>query len=599
MNLTRLIHIALTIALTLPGCDEDTHATDAGPNSRTLSVIKPYGPDVGLRPGAEAQLQVRYASATGAIIAGSQVRFAIFGDPSGSTLSFDRVDTDTRGVAAITVRAGAGSSRFRVTASAPGAADASFYIEVSDKGFGSISVSARYSGALPRIQLTATTHLLLPGGSCAGLDPLSPSGVLRVRTATKLQDPVLFTAIALGSARAVLTRAATTDGRARASGCVEVPGSVLKADRVLSLAIQLKDLQPRIQGSYQLETVVVIPGGGGSPAWPRPMADALAPWSDLSDCKRDPAQALLDCVVDAMDSTDPLDCVVANPSAQAAAIQAERGALSAGCRGIHTVRVTPSLEKLVHARMELNGKTTLAALATIPQAAQTQLARITLGSTLTLTPLSSGGNAVARHQLDSVAVGQIGAAVTFKVSEIGLVNWSANAVEASVNNTWTLKLARHQLSLRPGLLAREALSRGVLKPAKLAGDAPALVAQLLALLQISSGGKELKGCDALQSMVCNAARLPPTCLGNACQLGATALATRLDSGFTSMDKHAAADLTLSGEVGLKDEDGDLKIDGLGSATLPGIWDLRLAMGDDLVTPGEAKFTGKPTSATAP
>ena len=598
MNLHRTVPILILFALI--GCDEDTPVADTGPDSRTLSVVKGYGPDVGLRPGAEAQLRVRYTAPSGVAIKEGQVRFAIFGDPSGSTLSADRANTDANGVATITVRAGAGNSSFQVTASAQGSADALFYIEVSDKGFGSISVSAQYSGALPRIQLVSITHFLLPGGACVGVDPISPSGVLRSRNATKLEEAVLFTAIALGSARAVLTRAVTSDGRARASGCVEVPGSVFKADRLLALTVELRDLAPRLQGEYQLDTVVTLPGGSASaPSWPRPLADALTPWDDLSDCKRDPAQKLLDCVVDAMDAADPLDCVVAQPSAAAAAIQAERGALTSGCRGIYTVRATPSLEKQLYARMELKGKTTLSALAQIPAAARTQFSRLTLTSTLTLTALSSESRAVGRHELESVALGPSTSAASFKVSEIGLANWSAHPVEARVSNTWVLKLSSHQLSLRLGLLAREALSRGVLKPAKLPGASTALVAQILGLLKIDSGGKSLTGCDALQDMVCSAARLGPKCLGQACQLGAAALATSLDQGFSLLDKHAAADLTLSGEVELKDESGDLKIDRLGTTALPGVWQMTLALGAELAVPGEAKFTGKPKVKSSP
>ena len=598
MKMNRALHILLLFALL--GCDEDASAVDAGPNSRSLTVANPGGPDVGLRPGAEAQLRVRYTAPAGVAIEAGQVRFAIFGDPSGSTLSTDEATTDAKGVAVITVRAGAGTSSFRVIASAQGAGNANFYIEVSDKGFGSLSVSAQYSGALPRIQLVSITHFLLPGGSCAGVDPISPGGVLRTRKAAKLEEAVLFTAITLGSARAVLTRAVTADGRARASGCVEVPGSVLKADRVLALAVQLHDLAPLIQGTYKLDTVVALPGGtSGAPSWPRPLADALTPWRDLTDCKRDPAQILLDCVVDAMDTADPLDCVVANPSASAAAIQAERGALTTGCRGSYTVRATPSLEKLLQARMELKGKATLSALALVPASAQTQLASLTLSSTLTLTALSSAGKAVGRHELDSVTLGPSTSAVTFKASEIGLVNWSAYPVEASVSNTWTLKLGSHQLSLRPGLLAREALSRGVLKPAKLPEVSTTLVSLLLGLLQIDSGGKNLTGCEALETMVCDAARLGPKCLSQACQLGAAALAARLDQGFSALDKHAAADLTLSGQVELKDEDGDLKIDRLGTSKVPGVWQMKLALGAEQVTPGEAKFTGMPVTASSP
>ncbi len=583
------------------GCKEETSSPDAGPaKNRKLEIEKGYGPGVPLAPGKEAQLRVKYSSLSGAAISRALVRFAIFGDPSGSTLSSDRAVTDAGGVAVIIVRAGAGTSGFRVTATAQGADDAVFNVEVSDKGHGAISVSSRYSGTLPQIQLTSVTHFMLPGGGCAGVDPMAPTGILRTRKAASLNGAVLFTAITLGSPRAVLVRAATSAGLARAAGCVEIPGTVLKADRVLTLAVELRDLPVRIKGSYQLDTVVTLPGGGASAAaWPRPVATALSPWEDLSDCKLDPAQALLDCVVDAMDSADPLDCVVAQPGAPAAAIQAERGALTSGCRGAHTVRATPSLDQLTLARMNTTGSATLTALAKVGAAARSQLARISLRSILTLTALSRAGKAVARHELESISLGQAGTASTFRTSEIGLATYAAYPVEASVDSARQLKLSSHQLSLRPGLLFREALSRGVLKPAGLPTGTTALVNKLVGLLQVTSSGKTLTGCDALQAVVCAAARLGPTCLGQACKVGSAALASRLDSGFTGLDKHAGADLTLAGEVSLKDDDGDLKIDSLGSAAVPGLWKMILALGAEKVTPGEAKFTGKPGGASAP
>lgn len=589
--LYKLLSLTLAAAL-LPGCQETDIAPDAGPRPRKLEVVKPYGPDVGLRPGAESQLRVRYSWSGGGAVAGGAIRFAIFGDPRGSTLSADTATTDAAGEAVITVRAGAGASRFQVRASADGGAATIFYIEVSDRGFGSLSITGKYTGTLPRLQLVSVTYFLLKGGSCAGLDPLKPANVLRSRTVNGLDLPVLFTAISLGSDRALAGRAVTDKGKAAAAGCVEVPGSVLRADQQLSISVELRDLAPRTEGSYTLTSEITLPAGkAGAPTWPRPLAEAVMPWGDLADCKRDPAQAMLDCVVDALDPADPLDCVVAAPSSKAAAIQTERGVLAAGCRGSKNQRGTTSLEQLLHQRMTKQGKATLASLAKLEADTLSLLSHLKLETTLTLTALDSDGVAVARHEHVTLVVGKAVGPVSFKASLIGLPVWWAHPVKATVKS-WHLTLASHALSLRLGLLGRKAMADAVLTPAKLPTSSSKLVEKLVGLVRATVSGANLAGCPALEHLVCTAARLGPGCLGKACGAGLTALASRLDAGFTRLDQHKAADLILAGEAPLTDSDGDLKVDSLGSAAAPGLWSAKLRLGDETVTPGEAKFTGK-------
>ncbi len=403
---------------------------------------------------------------------------------------------------------------------------------------------------------------------------------------------MLFTAISLGSARAVASRASSADGTPLAAGCVEVPGSVLRADQVLSLSLDLRDLLPRIKGSYQLTTEVRLPTGKvGSLSWPRPLADALTPWGDLSDCKWDPAQALLDCLVDALDVSDPLDCLVDKPSAKALSIQNERGVVSSGCRTGLTQRGTTSLEKQLHSRMELQDKSLLVSLAKVEADALTMLGDLKLLSTLELSTLDSDGAAVARHELKAVALGKSASQVSFKADEIGLTSLAAHPIKATVKS-WQLSLAQHALSLSFGILARAALSDGILGPAKLPKKSAKLAGKLANLVQVSVSGKTLSGCSAIEELVCKAARLGAGCLGKACAEGLTAMAARLDHGFTQIDQHKAADLVLSGEVALTDNNKDLRADILGSSTAPGLWKMKLQLSNEQVSPAEAEFTGK-------
>lgn len=581
----------LAIVVAAAACPPTEVHDDAGSAGRKLEVVKPYGPDVGLRPGQEALLKVRYTEAGGAPIQGAEVRFAIYGDPRGSTLSSDRATTGPDGAAALTVRAGASTARFQVRASASLAADASFFIEASDAGFGSLQVEGAYSGSTARVLLTDVLWYLLRSGSCVGVDPMNPGEVQRTRKTTGLEQEVLFEALPVNLDHRFLARASTADGKARAVGCVELPASALRVDQKLSLTLKLSDVQPVLAGTYSLTSTITLPAGSSGTTWPRPLADALSPFADLADCPHDPAEKLLDCITDALDSGDALDCQVTAPSAKTSALVLERGAISQGCRGDLTSRGTPSLDKQLSTAMLAADPKVLAALAQVEPSARAVLGEVQILSTLSLSNLDSAGRALASHRLDSVAFGGTGKQQSFKASDIGLAIPAASALEARVQN-WHLSLPSHALSLRFGLLGRLALGQGVLVPSGLPETSAALLTKVATLATTMQGSKKLSGCAAIDAMACKAARLGSGCLGTACDAGIAALASHLDAGFSALDQHKAADLTLRGEADLHDTDGDLDVDALGSSTVKGLWHLRMQLGDDEVQPGNAIFTGK-------
>ena len=133
----------------------------------------------------------------------------------------------------------------------------------------------------------------------------------------------------------------------------------------------------------------------------------------------------------------------------------------------------------------------------------------------------------------------------------------------------------------------------VLAKAGLPVTSAALAAKLAGLVKGSFGGKLFSGCPAIEVLACKAARLGPGCLGQACTQGLTAFARYLDAGFVAMDKHAnVPDLTLEGSVDLLDDDGDLKIDSLGTQKSPGVWTTTMGLAEYKVEPKEAAFVGK-------
>jgi len=598
---TRLIATAAALSLLATACDGGSPATDLGAGGGILTVLD--GPDVGIRPGEEQDLRVQYADAARRPIQGAQVRFAIFGDPHGSTLASDAAVTDAEGTARVRLHAGAVVSRFQIRASAPGAKDATFYVEVSAAGFGALTVIGQYQGTLPAdlaSQLTKVVYRLYGNIGCSSVDPFNPPPGLRTRDAAKVAAEVNFESLPLDVSHTIAVEArrpftGNPDGQLRAAGCVELPVGALKPCATAgcqeighqTVTLLLSDLQPRLSGAFALTSQLKLPKTN------RPLEQALGPWADLVDCPLDPVQLVLDCILDAVDDGDPLDCVAEKPSAAVLALLEERGSLSGPCRGATTDRGTSSLEKLLR---NLGGTTLdnrVTALSTVEVVAAEQLRKLGLASTLTLGAPGVGGAIVGSHSLDALTFSASPGA-TFQVPGVGLAKWLADPVSCTVAPSssspwdWQLAVTPHSFSLRYGLLAREALGQIVITPAGLPPTSSGLVADLVDTIQQGSA----QGCEAIDALACKAARLKPGCLNKACPLGLAALAQRLDAEFLALDG-AGTDFTLEGIVELRDNDGDLRVDSVGSSSSPGSWKMRLTLGGEVVVPQQATFFGKP------
>ena len=110
---------------------------------RGASLLEPLGElSMGLHYRELLPLGVRYRDLSGRPVVGGEVRFRIFGDPVGSTISRDSAVTDGTGEARVQVEAGNEEAAFRVVASAADASDLEFAVAVS-----SASGSAWSSGS--------------------------------------------------------------------------------------------------------------------------------------------------------------------------------------------------------------------------------------------------------------------------------------------------------------------------------------------------------------------------------------------------------------------------------------------------------------------
>jgi hypothetical protein len=111
-------------------------------------------------------------------------------------------------------------------------------------------------------------------------------------------------------------------------------------------------------------------------------------------------------------------------------------------------------------------------------------------------------------------------------------------------------------------------------------DVSTFVQALTNLATHNENGTALRGCDALDSLLCAEVGQASGCVSAACVSGLQALSQRLDASFAALDGQDL-DFFLSGSAPIIDRDGDGHADALGSAnpaassspvsTGPGLW----------------------------
>jgi hypothetical protein len=551
-----------------------------GGDARQLSLVNPSTVDLGLVPGDQRALLVAYRTLEGTPLPGHRVKFAIFGDPRGSTLSADTAATDAKGVASVQIRAGAATTAFEVRISADHAPGLTLYVVVSTAGFGALSVQSNYHGEPPARQTLDLLYLLFAGQSCPVLDAERLPEPQRTRAAGRIDEPVNFAALALDVDFTLAALVYDAQQIPQAMGCVELPAGLLRASQVLELVVVIEDLPRRLAGDFVVRSQLALPGAS------RPLVEALDPWGGLGDCKNAPAQLLLDCIIDALDPDDPLDCLVAVPVSETAqALSSQRGLLDGGCRGDTTAAEAVSLDRLFRQRMDENALEQLAALARITDEGAAALSRFTLQSRLSLGPLDQGNRALASHRLQQITFDDGSRSASYAVKELGLPQTLADGIVVSLVDD-ELEIAPHQFTLGYGPVARQALGALLLAPAGMPASSSELARAMTEW--VTEPGSD-PGCPAIDLLACQAAGFAQGCLEEACELGLVALAEHLDRGFTALfGPHA--DLRLGGRARIIDEDGDRQVERLGDPS--GDWtDALLYLEEDPTRPASASFVG--------
>jgi hypothetical protein len=528
---------AAVLCLALLGCDEAPPATppDGGPPLR-LSIESP-GDQIGLHYGEAMALRVRYfTDAPGEkAVAHGQVRFGIFGDPAGSTLSSDRAITDDDGFAQVSLTAGAAEASFRVVASANNAPDVEFQVSVSRLAFVRLDVMVSY----PALGETGTLRALLYEGlSCNALPPVPvPPSPSRAQARTGSSASFSFINL-LARSYAVVARAEDARGRLAAAGCVEVGAALLPAGSTATVPVPLEPVIASPIGSYTLATDLAIDDSVSTPV--------TSPWRALTSCPLGLAQSLLDLIAERVGSTFKSE------------IAAERGATDgSGCRP-SMVNATDSLDGRLQSLLTPSGAPA-AQLPSLVADLDTLVATARIESRLTVEP--AGASALtAAHTLGSLTVGQAGvkeakydlALYDLPIVEVGTVAVAYDGARIAIGtHGFTLRLQR--------FWQRAFLSEAVAP--RFSALTPPTILGLVQLFVSAAQRNGKVGCAAVEDLVC-ATTMAAACAGSiepACSGAVVALAEKLEGGFRPT---ADLDFTLSGQTNAVDSDGDLVIDRL-------------------------------------
>lgn len=248
---------ATSCATTLPS-DGDA-GTDARPlpATRILRFLTP-GP-LRIEPGTRIRIDAELRDAAMRPAAGT-LRFALVGDVRDGSL--DPLMTNTvDGVASTTLRAPSDGASLRVRASAEGAPDAYLDVSVSARGFGGISVSARYTGVRGPERLEI---LLFDGIECDATNRAEP--IREVPPLPSSGGAVDFAGLSAGRRFAVRANAVGRGG-VLATDCVG--GITVVRNETAYVPLRPLDLPLRVEGAYTLGLRLDLSAAaaGSSEAW--------------------------------------------------------------------------------------------------------------------------------------------------------------------------------------------------------------------------------------------------------------------------------------------------------------------------------------------
>lgn len=501
------------------GCGPGAGGPPDGGPPLALDVLDPPGAQIGVHYGKSIDLRVRYHTDDAAArpISGQPVRFSIFGDPAGSTLSRDRAVTDSSGVATVTLTGGQAEASFRVAANAVNAPEADFDVSVSKLDF--VELDVTLSWTLPSSP-AALRALLYDDRACAQLPP-SPTmpAPFRALSQSNTSSASLRFLNLLSKSYAVVGRAETASGKLLGYGCVDVGAELVPPGSVSTLPVPLAQVFPSPAGTYALTSnLMPMPSLG---------AALIAPWSIFGDCVYGAAQLLLD----GMGITSHRD--PPNPD---------------GCRPLSTTSLDYQLQQMLTAQPSAPARL----LGKIVDDLGAVTSSCVLSSQLVVTAIGNG-NWTGQHTLASISFSTGGMPKSYDLVALGMPVIAVKNIALADDGT-NLAIGSHGFTLGWTTLWKQAFvdqSLAVRVPGIGSPPIRALVAAVVAAAM--RNGKS--GCAAVEDLVCSV-------LGGTCNYQA-ACASAIDSVAASLDGPFAPasgiDLVMMGSAQAVDNVGDLVV----------------------------------------
>jgi len=561
-------------------------------SSRTLlplpdaAVIEPASIEatsdtVAIQPFGSRQLVFHVRGLQGEAVPGAVMHFSIVDDPNtpgsgGAQLSSSSAITDDDGAVTLQVIAGQGLTKqkplaFKVRASAGDAPTLDIPIFVTSVALASVEIVPVILDQSPIDPVAKIRIYFYDDTFCSKVSLAHPAPPLRgMRTLT----PATFTNVVTSGVHAVVGQAVDSQGTVVSEGCTDVFGASLSAQQPTRVLLPLARLYPSPEGRFlavsQFPFGTPLPGTGS----------AQKPWRDLSSDACDPARLWLDCTIDALSGSsaeDPLDCQPVDGG------EGELGALLTARRAVTDASSACADRLSLDARVyALFPAASLDAwrLTDLPDELGQYLTGLTVESTLTVTATGATNVFNIDHQLTALALPSTTIHSSIPMSALAPpapeAEFASGVSLAGELNISVPPAQPHGFTLELGSAARFAFAAYSLAPrlgVQVAGVS-AFVEALVNLATRDDSGTVLRGCDALDSLLCAEVEQAPGCVSAACLAGLKALVQRLDTSFSELDGQDL-DFFLSGSAPIVDRDGDGHAEALGSTSYglggPGVW----------------------------
>ncbi|MDH5675225.1 MAG: hypothetical protein OEZ06_24100 [Myxococcales bacterium] len=512
----------------------------AGPADVTAVLQLVSKPRLQLGFGERVVIEAKLLDAAGNGLARVPVSFALMGRPQDASLEEVEVQTDDSGHVQNGLVAGETPGTFRVRLSAPGASELFVDVAVSNAGFGTLEVAAPYEG--PRA-VHERLVVVQAGADCAGAEAMDGDPMM-VLGADGPDGTARFLALPADASYAVSVFAEGRDGTVLAQGCVD--SVVVKADDAIAITVNLVDEALMPAGLFVL--------AGDLESSEPASALARAVREGAAAAVRGEASPLSAQEIDAAFLLDSLNYTLRGEElSQLAEITVLADALAAE-------RLSPSgelsPEQSLAAALAAAGMAPSLVPAELSTRVVALLERVQLEAELMIDP-GNGELPVTWHGQRLWVSDASGAELSVLLSELSQPVATQAAFDSERD---LLSVGEVSFPVTFGALAAEALS---------------------AVLSVTDGhGAELRtlaGCEVLgpwlgaqvlgtsDPLACDAA-----CLQAACDRSMTRIRSGAEQSLMALDA-ARPELTLSGELLLGDDDGDLLAERMHTELLSGLW----------------------------